>query len=148
MPAINPKAAVLAGTTAGSAYVLCQEIDNRLSGQNLDDLVLLGRPFVDDPGKAKLAGVPIHLFNSVALASLFPIVRRVLPGGRVTQGISFALIENTVLYPVAVLENMHPAVRNGEVDRYFSLKAFLLSLPRHVAYGATLGLLYDRFAER
>ncbi len=148
MPAIDFRAALVAGSAAGAAYIVSQEIDNRLSGQNLDDLVLLGRPFVDDPGTAKLAGIPIHFVNSVAMAALFPAVRRLLPGRPVVQGVTYALIENTMLYPVAVLENLHPAVRSGEVDRYFSLKAYLLSIPRHIAFGATLGLLYDRVAKR
>lgn len=148
MPKVNLKAASLAGLAAGFAYAVTAEIDNRLSGQNLDDLKLLGRPLVGGPKYAKLAGVPVHMINSISLAIGFPFARTVIPGPAVFQGITYALVENTVLYPVAAFEHHHPGVRNGEIDRYFNLKAYLLSIPRHVAYGAILGLLYDRIARR
>jgi hypothetical protein len=148
MATVDFKAASLAGLSAGVAYAATAEIDNRISGHNLDDLKLLGRFLVEDPAKAKAAGIPLHLFNAVSLAALFPLVRRFLPGGNVVQGITFATVENTLLYPIAALEDKHPGIRNGEIDRYFSLKAYLLSIPRHIAYGATLGFLYDRLARR
>jgi hypothetical protein len=144
----NLKAALMAGSLAGLAYAVTAEIDNRISGQNLDDLKLLGRPLVKNPNKAKVAGIPVHMVNSVVLAGLFPVFRKVLPGPAIVQGVTYAVVENTVLYPVAAFENLHPGVRAGEIDRYFTLKAYLLSIPRHVAYGLTLGLLYDRFAKR
>ena len=144
MPQLNLKAACLAGLASGTAYAITAEIDNRLSGQNLDDLKLLGRPLVKSAKYAKLAGVPVHLLNSIVIASIFPMVRRVLPGSGVVQGMAFATIENTVLYPVAAFEHMHPGIQRGEIDRYFTLKAYLLSIPRHLAFGATLGFLYDR----
>ena len=142
------RAAASAGLAAGVVYALTAEIDNRISGRNLDDLKLLGRPAVRNPKWAKLAGVPIHLFNSVILAIGFAIVERRLPGGPAAQGITFACIEGTALYPVAALEELHPGIRDGQVDRYFSLPAYLLSLPRHVTYGATLGVLYERWRRR
>ena len=148
MPRPNLKAASIAGFVAGLAYAGTAEIDNRITGMNVDDLKLLGRPFVSGPKYAKLAGIPVHLANSVSLAWLYPRVRHFLPGNAVTSGILFATVENTVLYPIAALENLHPGIRNGEIDRYFTLKAYLQSVPRHIAYGATLGLLYDRLARR
>jgi hypothetical protein len=140
------KAAILSGGLSGVAYAIAAEIDNRISGMNLDDLALLGRPFVSEARDARRVGMGIHLFNSVAVASLFPIARRVLPGGPVVQGVTYTFIENTVLYPVAAFEQMHPGIKRGEIDRYFSLKAYLLSIPRHVVFGVVLGLTWDRFA--
>lgn len=148
MTEVDLAAASVAGLMAGTVYVATAEIDNRISGRNLDDLKLLGRPFVDEPARAKVLGALIHLVNSVSLAAMFPIVRRYLPGAAVVQGITYATIENSLLYPIAAFENFHPAIRNGEIDRYFTLKAYLWSIPRHIAYGATLGLLYDRLARR
>lgn len=138
------RAATSAGLVAGIVYALTAEIDNRISGRKLDDLKLLGRLAVRDPKHAKLAGVPIHLFNSVALACLFPFARGKLPGGPVTQGMLFATIENMLLYPLTALEHLHPGIQRGEIDYYFTLRAYLLSIPRHLTFGATLGLLYDR----
>ena len=148
MARVNLKAASMAGSAAGIAYVATSEIDNRISGRNLDDLKLLGRLFVADPTRAKPVGMLIHRVNSVSLAALFPTLRRYLPGTAVMQGIAYATIENTLLYPIAALENFHPGIRNGEIDRYFSLKSYLWSIPRHIAYGATLGFFYDRLARR
>lgn len=144
MRTLDLRAAAVAGLAGGVAYAVTAEIDNRISGRNLDDLKLLGRPFVRDSARAKLAGVPVHLANSTALAAVYARMGRRLPGGPVWRGVLFAVIENTLLYPVAALENRHPGVRDGQVDRYFSVSAYLLSLPRHVVYGGTLGLLYDR----
>ena len=142
---VNLKAASLAGLFAGVAYAATAEIDNRISRQNLDDLKLLGRLVVRNPTHAKLAGIPIHLINSISLATLYSLVRRFIPGNGAMQGMFFATVENTLLYPVASLEGRHPGIRRGEIDRYFTLKAYLLSIPRHLVFGATLGLLYDRF---
>ena len=148
MRKIDVRAATSAGLIAGVVYALTAEVDNRISGKNLDDLKLLGRPAVRNAKWAKLAGVPVHLFNSVVLAIAFALVRRRLPGGPAAQGIAFATIENTLLYPIAALEELHPGVRDGQVDRYFTLPAYLLSIPRHISYGATLGVLYERWRRR
>jgi hypothetical protein len=57
-------------------------------------------------------------------------------------------VENVVLYPVTILEDIHPAIRLGQVDRYFNWPAFWQSVPRHIAFGAVLGILYDRLSRR
>ena len=141
-------AAASAGLVAGVVYALTAEVDNRISGRNLDDLKLLGRPAVSNPRWAKVAGIPIHLFNSVLLAIGFASIQRRLPGGPAAQGVVFACIEGTILYPIAALEELHPGIRDGQIDRYFTLPAYLLSIPRHVTYGATLGVLYERWRRR
>ena len=41
-----------------------------MTGRNVDDLIILGRPFVHDPAQARGVGVAIHLANSVALAQV------------------------------------------------------------------------------
>jgi hypothetical protein len=146
---VDPAAAVIAGLAAGATYVATMEVDNRITGVNEDDLKILGRPFVEDSNRAKLIGVPIHFGNSIALAMIYgAIARDRLPGPPWFRGAVFATVENTVLYPLAMLEQHHPAVRNGEVDRYWTWRAYLQSIPRHVTYGAVLGLLYERLHGR
>jgi hypothetical protein len=146
---IDNGAAALAGLAAGAAYVAVMELDNRLTGINQDDLKLLGRPFVDDPGKAKAAGTPVHLGNAAGLGVVYAkTAADRFPGPTWLRGIFFALIENAALYPVAAFEEHHPGVRNGEIGRYWTLPAFLLSIPRHIAYGAVLGTLYQRLRSR
>jgi hypothetical protein len=49
-----------------------------------------------------------------------------------------------ILYPITLFEDIHPAIRTGQVDRYFTWPAFWQSVPRHIAFGAVLGVLYER----
>ena len=142
---LNLGTAALAGAVAGAAYVVTMEIDNRLTGQRIDDLVLLGRPFVRRRTRARWVGAAIHLHNAVSLAALYAAVGHDrLPGPAWWRGVVFANVENTLLYPLAALEDRHPAIRDGEIDRYWTAAAYLQSVPRHVAYGAVLGALYER----
>lgn len=144
----KPVAATVSGLVAGVAFLLVLEADLRLTGRNVDDLVILGRPVVKNPAHARRAGVAIHLANSVALAQLYRLLEDRLPGSPLAKGILFANVENTLLYPVTYFEDLHPAVRDGQVDSYFSWPAFWQSVPRHVVYGAVLGGLYARLSRR
>ena len=146
MPTFSLRAAILSGRLAAVPYAIAAEIDNRISGMNLDDLALLGRPFVSNQKAARKVGFGIHLVNSFAVASLFPVARSVLPGGPVVQGVAYTFVENTLLYPVAAFEHLHPGIMRAEIGRYFSLKAYLQSIPRHAVFGVVLGLTWDRFA--
>ena len=60
------------------------------------------------------------------------------------KDVIFANVENVILYPITGFEDVHPAIRTGQVDRYFNWPAFRQSVPRHIAIGAVLGVLYDR----
>ena len=125
------------------------EIDNRIAKVHADDLKLLGRPLVKDPAKAKLAGVPVHAANSIALAVAYAALGHDrLPGPPWLRGVVFTNIENTLLYPLAIFENRHPGIRDGQIDRYLSFRAYLQSVPRHVTYGAVVGALYDTLRKR
>jgi hypothetical protein len=120
------------------------ETDLRLTGRNADDLMVLGRPFIEEPARARALGGGIHAVNSLALASLYGMVERHITGPSWLQGIIFANVENVILYPITLFEDIHPAVRTGQVDRYFTWPAFWQSVPRHIAFGVVLGVLYDR----
>ncbi|MFT4036728.1 MAG: hypothetical protein QM692_01005 [Thermomicrobiales bacterium] len=137
-------AATVAGLAAGVAFLAVLEADLRLTGRNVDDLIILGRPMVKDPAYARRAGVVIHLANSVALAQLYRLAEPHLPGAPWLKGVIFANVENLILYPFTALEDLHPAVRDGQVDRYYNWPAFWQSVPRHIAYGAVLGAAYAR----
>lgn len=146
---VDFKAAAVAGVAGGAAYVVVMEIDNRLSGCNLDDLTLLGWFVVTDKSHAKLAGVPLHLANSISLATLYgATIARWAPGPGWFRGLVFAGIETVALFPTAALENHHPAIQQGKLDRFWNRKAFLLSIPRHAAYGLVLGGVYERLSTK
>ncbi len=146
---VDVRSAAIAGLAAGAVYIVTQEIDNRLTGQNNDDLKLLGRLLVKGPEHAKLAGVLPHVVNSANLGIAYAaLAHDRLPGPPWFRGALFATVENTVLYPIALLEDKHPGIRNGEIDRYLTLKAYLQSIPRHLTYGAVGGTLYERLRHR
>lgn len=141
---LNPLAVAVSGLAAGAAFVAVLEADIRLTGRNVDDLIILGRPLVGQRDAARQAGLAVHAFNSIALAALYASMVDHIPGPPWLKGVVFANVENMVLYPLTALEDLHPAIRDGQVDRYFNWPAFWQSVPRHVAYGVVLGVLYDR----
>lgn len=141
---LNPGKIVVAGLAAGAAFALVLEVDLRLTGNKADDFVILGRPFVKQREHARTLGAIIHAFNSIALAALYARVQNRLPGPPWLKGVLFANIENTLLYPITVFEDLHPAIQDGQVDRYFTWPSFWQSVPRHIAYGAVLGVLMGR----
>ena len=141
---LDPKAVAISGLAAGAAYVAVLETDLRLTGRNVDDLMVLGRPFTEEPAKARALGSAIHALNSLALASLYAMLERRIPGPAWLKGVLFANVENVILYPITRFEDIHPAIRTGLVDRYFTWPAFWQSVPRHIAFGAVLGVLCDR----
>lgn len=141
-------AVAIAGLAAGAAYVVAQEIDIRLTGRNVDDLAALGRFVVRQPGPARLVGLVIHLVNSVVLALVYSRVEAKLPGPPVARGALFATVENIVLYPITMFDKKHPGIRDGSIARYWTWPAFLQSVPRHLVYGAVLGVLLRRLRAR
>jgi hypothetical protein len=44
---LDVKAVAVSGLAAGAAFVAVLEADLRLTGRNVDDLMILGRPFSD-----------------------------------------------------------------------------------------------------
>lgn len=146
---IDAPAATLAGLAAGAAFVAVMEADLRLTGRHVDDRIFLGRPLVPDrPEAAKGIGTLLHFLNAIGFAWLYALLEARLPGPPWAKGVLFFNLENVVLYPLTALDRKHPAVRDGQIDRYFTWPAFLQSIPRHVAYGAVLGVLYDRRRRR
>lgn len=142
---IDLPAAAIAGLAGGAAFVAVLEADLRLTGRNVDDLLFLGRPLARDPSRARRLGLAIHAANSVLLGVLYArLAHDRLPGPPWWRGVVFANVENALLYPLTAFEDRHPAIRDGQLDRYFSWPAFAQSTPRHVAYGAVVGLLYAR----
>lgn len=142
---VDVRAAALAGLAAGAAYLVEMVVDLRLSGRNVDDLHFLGGALGAEPRVARRLGFAIHVVNSIALAVGYArLAEPRLGGPGWRRGVVFASAENVVLYPLTALEGMHPAIRAGRLDRYFTWPAFLLSVPRHIAYGAVLGGLYER----
>lgn len=148
MTRIDLRAGAIAGLAGGLAYIATQELDNRLLRRNLDDLHMLGRLATKGPNGAREVGVAIHLVNSVMVGGVYALLEPHLPGPPWLRGVTLATVENTVLYPIALFEDHHPAVRHGEVERYLSLASYLHSIPRHITFGAVAGTVYNRLRRR
>lgn len=140
-------AAAVARLLGGAAFAAVLEADLRLTGRNVDDLVILGRPFTRNAKRARRIGLAVHALNSVALAALYARVERRLPGPPWLRGLFFANLENLLLYPITLFEELHPAVWEGSVARYRTWPAFWQSVPRHIAYGIVLGFAFDRLTD-
>lgn len=140
--------AVIAGIAAGIAFLATMVVDLRLTGRNVDDRILLGRPLVREPKMAKGVGTVVHFTNSAAFGFLYALICDRLPGPPWLKGTIFFNVENVALYPITALDRHHPAIKDGTLDRYWTWSAFLQSIPRHIAFGAVLGVLYDRLRRR
>ncbi|MDQ3693697.1 MAG: hypothetical protein M3464_08720 [Chloroflexota bacterium] len=141
-------AAAVSGLAAGVAYVVVQAVDIRLTGRKVDDLIALGRFVVSSNRAAWRLGFGLHLANSVVLALVYAKVQTRLPGPAWARGMLFTMAENSLLYPIMALEDKHPAIRDGSLDRYWNWPAFTQSIPRHLVYGAVLGVLDEKLRGR
>lgn len=142
-------AGAVAGMAAALAYAIEQEFDLRLFHHNADDLTLVGRPVTSNQRAIRPVGLAIHLTNGASLGVVYAtLARDRLPGSPAMRGIWFALLENTLLYPLALLEDRHPGVRDGTLDRYWNVTAFIQESIRHVFFGAVLGSVTHRLLPR
>jgi hypothetical protein len=133
------------GLIAGAAYLAAQAIDLAITRNRVDDLALLGGMTPVRPESARPVGAVMHAANSIGMSAAYHlVVRDRLPGPGWLRGSLFALAENTALYPLALIEQEHPAIRMGRLDSYLSWTAFLQATWRHVAFGAVLGALAAR----
>lgn len=148
LPNVDIGAAVRAGFVSVVAYTAVMEFDRRITGSRIDDLILLGRPVVPNrPNLARPVGAVVHLANGALIGLGYAaLAHDRLPGPAWLRGVTALLVENASLYPVmSVARNVHPAMRDGQLDDYWTWPAFVESLPPHIVYGAMVGPLYDRF---
>jgi hypothetical protein len=130
------------GLLAGTAYLGAQAIDRKITGNRLDDTVLLGALAPLPDSFVRPAGVVMHFGNSVVASAAYELVARDrLTGPGWWRGAVFIMIENLALYPLALLERHHPAIRSGKLDSYRTWTAFAQQVWRHLAFGITLGTL-------
>lgn len=140
---IKPGRVVIAGLAGGFAYLVEQAIDLRVFRVHTDDLQLLGRFFSPNPRVWQMVGFGLHCFNAVGLAGIYALFGRFLPGPGWLRGIMFAQIENTLLWPLALLlDRYHPGRKAGTLATYNAPIPFLQGILRHLAYGVVLGILY------
>ena len=136
----------LAGIVAALVYLAEQELDRRLLNPRSNDLDLLGGMLTDDDRLWRPLGMVMHLAAGASFGVLFDrVLGAHVPGPYWLRGVALAQLENAVLWPVVpVLDRVHPAVGQGTLAPMNRPPYFLQAVLRHLAFGATLGLLLDR----
>lgn len=137
-------AGAVAGLAGGVAYLVEMEADLAITRNDADDLQLLGGVFTRDRRRARQIGLGLHATNSVIAGVAYGLVgSHLLPGPGWLRGVAFASVENAVLYPLALLEDHHPAIREGRLARYWTWTAFAQGVVRHLAFGAVTGAVFE-----
>lgn len=132
------------GIAGAAAYAAVLKIDLKVFGHQTDDLVLIGRLITGNDERIRPIGLGIHLINGAALGVLYSLVAEEhMPGSPVGKGLTFALLETFTLYPIAILQQIHPGFREGRLESYLTPVAFAQQIVRHIAYGAALGPVTD-----
>lgn len=133
-----------AGAVAAWGYLAVMYADMALTGSRSDDLLMLGRVLAVHPRRARLLGLVEHTGFGVFLGILYgALARRRLAGPGWARGLELLLIENTVLWPLAVVaDRFHPSMRSGELPKLNTPVPFVQQIARHVGFGLLLGRLY------
>jgi hypothetical protein len=142
-------AGAIAGLASSAAYAFVQAWDLKMFDYPTDDFVLLGSMAPVDDDLARPLGVVMHLGNGAALGAAYTLIgHERLPGSPLVRGLTWTMGETFALYPLALLEHLHPAVRDGRLPSYLTGTAFIQQLLRHVAYGIVLGPMTERLLSR
>ena len=145
----SPVRAGVAGAAGALAYLVEMRVDLAALRCPTNDLMLLGRPFSANRRAWPAIGTALHFFNGVALAQVYALLGRRLPGPPWLRGLLFTQIENTLLYSVVPLfDRFHPAITAGELPRMFRPVPFVQQVLRHIAYGVVLGAVYGEGRRR
>lgn len=136
-------AGALAGFVGAIAFLIAMAIDLALVRNRTNDLRLLAGLIPGGSEQWSILGTTMHLLNGAALGILFTRVQHRLPGRPIVRGLTFAWLENCLLWPLVVLlDRLHPDIRAGRLERFNRPVPFLQELWRHAAYGLALGWLH------
>jgi len=139
----------VSGLAGGAAFAIVQALDMRAFRYQANDYMLLGGLIGRSQTSSRRIGIAIHTVNSAALGAMYGLttvgVTRI-PG--TAKGIIFGLIENTMLYPVVLLEGRHPLIKSGELPSFRTWTAYTQETLRHVAFGAVTGAMYSTLSKR
>jgi uncharacterized membrane protein YagU involved in acid resistance len=137
--------AITAGLLGAAAYLAAQAVDLALFRNQANDLKLLGMAVTRRSPFWQALGLAAHFSFGTVLALLYAAtVGRWLPFRPWVSGVIFAQVENALLSVLLlpVIDRTHPAIRRGELPRYLAPTPLLQQIVRHLAYGATLGIVY------
>ena len=143
-------AGAVAGLPAGVAHALVNEIDRKAFRYDSDDMVMVTGFFMDDRSRARLPGFFLHLSFAMAFGIGYAVVLNPRDDDdAVIRGIGAGVVENAFLWPlVGPLDDHHPYIRSGRVDRFNHPIALIQANLRHVALGYALGKAYPAILRR
>jgi hypothetical protein len=143
-PTLDPGRAAYAGAVAAIAYLLAMYADMAITRSPSDDLLMLGRPFTVNRCRARIIGLPLHVGFGAFVGLIYAGYGHCrLRGPNWLRGATMMAIENTVLWPTAIVaDRAHPSMVSGELPKLNTAVPFAQQLVRHAAFGLVLGVLY------
>lgn len=136
---------IIAGIFGTIAFDVAMYADIAITGVPLDIVGLLGSLVIGESEYAQTVGHVIHFANGIGLALLFgyvalPISKKVMKLPIVVYAIAFSVIENTI----AVWFVMLPILGAGVAGVNIAPEVALMTLSRHIVFGAAIGLVIQR----
>ncbi|MBF6613421.1 MAG: hypothetical protein IVW55_09875 [Chloroflexi bacterium] len=147
---VDMERALFAGAVAATAFLATTWVDSQVSSHPYNDLKLVGQFFTTRSPAWIIQGVAGHYTFALLVSLLYARWGyNLLPGPGWLKGLIFLQIENSLIYPGAVIfDKVHAGVRSGQLPPLLSRKSFWGQLLRHVAFGLALGALYKPERDR
>jgi hypothetical protein len=136
--------AAWAGAAAATVWALLEPLDRRIFRWDYSDVALLGKLVTRGPGW-RAAGLALHATNGALFGLGFHELRRRLDADPRRLALGLALLENVLLYPLAiVVDRRHPGRGEPGLAPLLSPRAFAQETVRHAVFGVVLGRLATR----
>ncbi len=136
---------VIAGVLATIAFNAAMYTDIAITGVPLDIGILMGELTVGESEYTETVGHIIHFANGIGLSLLFgyvalPISKKIIKLPVIVYAIVFAIVETVI----AVWLVMLPMLGAGIAGINIAPEVAVMTLARHVVFGAVLGLVLRR----
>jgi len=133
---------VIAGVLATIAFNAAMYTDIAITGVPLDIGILMGELTVGESEYTETVGHIIHFANGIGLSLLFgyvvlPISKKIIKLPVIVYAIVFAIVETVI----AVWLVMLPMLGAGIAGINIAPEVAVMTLTRHVVFGAVLGLV-------
>lgn len=132
---------VIAGILGTLAFNAVMYADISITGIPVDIVATMGSLAVGESEYTEIVGHAIHFANGIGLSLLFgyvalPISKRIKKLPTIVYGIAFALVELVI----AVWLVMLPMLGAGIAGLNIGPEVAIMTLARHLVFGAVLGL--------
>ena len=133
---------VLAGFLGTLAFYAAAYVDMAVTGVPLDITVVLGQLIAGEHESAQIVGHVAHFGNGIGLALFFgyvflPISKKIMKGRIWLHGIIFGILVTVTTVWFGLL----PALGAGVAGLEIAPEVPIMTLTRHIVYGAVLGLI-------